>query len=453
MLKKLRWQLTLLYLFSSIILTSLIGWGAYSLLNYYFQSTNDQALKLKVGLALMEYGLPLPIDVEIVVGNAGFNISELPQKTSITNPGLYEIDEDETLEEHWVELESSLADIYILPLLIKGDLVTGLKTLPTNAAINFDAITSARTTGFDFRNVTSPKGIPVRLVTYIIQGKDSDQVFQAGRYLSEQQQVLQQLSRTMVLAGVLISLLIGIASWFLAGRTIKPSQAAWDKQQVFISNASHELRAPLTLIHAGVELSLRKARDPELHSLLTDVLSDSDYMKKLIEDLLLLSRLDAHSLKVELQPVRLTDFIPDLTRQLKRLAENQSVVINESIEAVSVMADPVRLKQLLLIIMDNALRNSPCDNSLEIAATPHGTTVDISVTDHGQGITKADQEKVFDRFYKADDRSSPEYSGSGLGLSIAKGLVEAQGGQIRLNSSPGNGTTVVITLPAIQESK
>ena len=256
----------------------------------------------------------------------------------------------------------------------------------------------------------------------------------------------------MVIAGGLIALLIGIASWFLAGRTIKPSQEAWDKQQLFISNASHELRAPLTLIHAGVELSLRKSRDPELHSLLTDVLNDSDYMKKLIEDLLLLSRLDAHSLKVELQPIRLADFIPDLTRQLRRLAENQSVVIEESIEAVSVMADPVRLKQLLLIILDNALRNSPCDNCMEISASLHGATAEISITDHGQGIAKIDQEKVFDRFYKADDRSSSEYTGSGLGLSIAKGLIEAQGGNIRLESSPGNGTTVVITLPIVQES-
>ncbi len=452
MLKKLRWQLTLLYLFSSIILSALIGWGAYSLLNYYFQSANDQALKLKIGLSLMEYELPLPKDVEIVVGNAGFSISEIPQKTTNTNPGLFEIDEGESLEEHRVELESSLADIYILPLVIKGDLVTGLKTLPTNAAINFDAITSAKTTGFDYRTVISPKGIPVRLVTYIIQGQESDQVFQAGRFLVEQQQVLQQLSRTMIMAAGLITLLIGIASWFLAGRTIKPSQEAWDKQQLFISNASHELRAPLTLIHAGVELSLRKARDPELHGLLTDVLNDSDYMKKLIEDLLLLSRLDAHSLKVEPQPIRLTDFIPDLTRQLRRLAENQSVVIEESIETVSVMADPVRLKQLLLIIMDNALRNSPCDNSVKIAATLNGAAADISVTDHGQGIAKVDQEKVFDRFYKADDRSSPEYSGSGLGLSIAKGLIEAQGGHIRLESSPGNGTTVSITLPALKES-
>jgi signal transduction histidine kinase len=162
--------------------------------------------------------------------------------------------------------------------------------------------------------------------------------------------------------------------------------------------------------------------------------------------------LDAHSLKIELQPIRVAEFIPDLTRQLRRLAENQNVTIDESIESVSVMADPVRLKQVLLIITDNALRNSPCDNSVEIAVTPHDSNVDLSVKDHGQGITPDDQEKVFDRFYKADDRSSPEYSGSGLGLSIAKGLIEAQGGHIRLDSSPGNGTTVVITLPAAYEN-
>jgi signal transduction histidine kinase len=102
--------------------------------------------------------------------------------------------------------------------------------------------------------------------------------------------------------------------------------------------------------------------------------------------------------------------------------------------------------------MDNALRNSACDNAVEISVKSSKATASISITDHGQGISTSDQEKVFDRFYKADDRSSPEYSGSGLGLSIAKGLIEAQKGQIKLNSAPGKGTTVVITLPAVQEN-
>jgi signal transduction histidine kinase len=353
MLKRLRYQLTFLYLSSSIILAFLVGGGAYSLVRYYFQSTNDQALKVKIGVSLINLGIPIPVYFESALDQAGLAYNAISTPTiplhSETDEGILA---GESEEKQLFEQQSDLADIYLLPLNIEGDLVTGFSSSTNGIPVNLEAIAAAKIKGFDFRTYTNQYGYPVRLLTYIIASNEKVQVFQVGRFLSAQQQVLKQLLRTMTIAGGLVTLFFGLASWLLAGRTIRPSQEAWDKQLTFIANASHELRTPLTLIHAGVELGLRKATDSEQQLLLTDALADADYMKKLIEDLLLLSRLDAHSLKFEIEPVPLEKVITGLTRQMNYLAENQNITIENSLASMTVLADPVRLEQVLLIILD-----------------------------------------------------------------------------------------------------
>ncbi len=451
MLKRLRFQLTLLYLSSSIVLALLVGGGAYSLVRYYFQSTNDQALKVKIGVSLINLGIPIPVYFESALDQAGFASSAISTPTiplhDETDEGILAGDSD---ERQFFEQQSDLADIYLLPLNIEGDLVTGFSSFTSSIPVNLEAIAAAKIKGFDFRTYTNQYGYPVRLLTYVITSNEKIQVFQAGRFLKEQQNVLKQLLQTMIITGGLVTLLFGAAAWLLAGRTIKPSQDAMEKQQTFVANASHELRAPLTLIHAGVELGLRKATDTEQRELLTDVLVDANYMKKLIEDLLLLSRLDAHSLKLDDEAIPLDKFIPDLTRQMSRLAENQHIAIENKLTPAVASADPVRLKQVLLIVLDNALRNSPVGGSIHIETKVEKSNCLILVTDHGQGISKKDLAKVFERFFKADDSSSQEYRGSGLGLSIARGLIEAQKGYISLVSEKGKGTTVTLTLPLAQ---
>lgn len=444
MLKKLRFQLTALYLLSSIVLALFVGGGAYTLVRYYFQYTNDEALKVKMGVTLIGMGIPLPADIQQAVSNAGFTAGS---GNSALLPTPTHNESEESIGEHIFERESVLADIYMLPLNVEGTLISGISSAGLTAPVNLDAITSAEKNGSDFRTFTNQNGIPVRLFTYVVRSGSSVKVFQAGRFLTAQQSVLNQLLNTMVIAGGIVTLLFGLASWLLAGRTIKPSQEAFDKQQTFIANASHELRAPLTLIHAGVELGLRKTQDPAQRELLADVLTDANYMKKLIEELLLLSRLDAHTLKLEIEPVQIEQLITDLTRSMSRLSENQNISIQNELTPIRVQADPMRLKQVLLIVLDNALRNSPENGKIEIFAGVQNSKGVIRVTDHGKGITRENLEKVFDRFYKVDDRSSQEYRGSGLGLSIARSLIESQNGTITLSSQPGEWTTVIITLP------
>jgi len=448
MLKQLRVRLTLLYLFASIVLSLAVGGGTYTLVNYYFRTTNDQALLVKMGLQFAALRIPLPVDLYEAVKQEGLVI------TNSTPSPETEEESNESAEEHSTEdeeglKENELADIFVNPLTQTGTLITDVSGQYSTSFVDSAAVVAAQKNGYDFRTIKTNSGVPVRLLTYAVPEGEEVKVFQIGRYLSEQQKVLNRLLNTMILLGGVVTIFFGLASWFLAGRTIKPSQLAWDKQHTFIANASHELRAPLTLIHAGVELSLRKAENPEQRELLSDVLSDADYMNKLIEELLLLSRLDTGALKLELQPIDLSTFTTDMLRQVERLAHTQSLTLTQTIVPIQIKADPVRLKQVLLIILDNAIRNTPPGGivGVRVASAEGGGKGLIEIEDNGPGIPADMLDKVFERFFKVDDQSSMDYRGSGLGLSIARSLVEAQNGSIGIVSAPGKGTKVVLSFP------
>lgn len=448
MLRQLRIRLTLLYLFASIFLSLAVGGGTYTLVNYYFRTTNDQALWVKMGLQFGAYGIPLPLDLYETVKREGLVITNPIRQSDSSH---YDIDthEDDKYSEEDAEglQESELADIYVLPLTRNGTLIPGLAVQDSSLTVNMDAVNAALKNGYDFRTVNTPDGRSIRLFTYPVPKDETIEVFQIGRFLLEQQRVLRQLLNTMIFLGGLVTILFGVASWILAGRTIKPSQQAWDKQQNFIANASHELRAPLTLIHAGVELSLRKAESKGQKEILSDVLSDANYMNKLIEDLLLLSRLDSNTLKLEIQPINIIEFTPELLRQVERVAQNRSISFVHTIKQISLFADPIRLKQILLIILDNAIRNTEPGGTVSMDVDHSSDKGVITISDNGSGIPPDLIDKVFDRFFKVNDQSSLDYRGSGLGLSIAKSLVESQNGKIKIHSKCEKGTQVILEFP------
>lgn len=446
MLRQLRVRLTLLYLFASIFLSIAVGGGTYTLVNYYFQTTNDQALWVKMGLQFAALHVPLPVDLYEAVKKEGLVITN-PTDTVEGNGEPYESSEDHSNEDEEGLKENELADIFVNPLTQTGTLITDISGQYSTGFVDSAAVKAAQKKGYDFRTIKTSGGVPVRLFTYIVPEGERVQVFQIGRYLSEQQKVLKSLLNTMILLGGVVTIFFGLASWFLAGRTIKPSQLAWDKQHTFIANASHELRAPLTLIHAGVELSLRKAETPEQRELLSDVLSDANYMNKLIEDLLLLSRLDTDVLELELQPINMDSFAVEMLRQVERLAQSQSLSLTQTIAPIRIMADPVRLKQVMLIIQDNAIRITPPGGTVSVKVVSSDGKGLIEIEDTGPGIPEEKIGKVFERFFKVDDQPSMDYRGSGLGLSIAKSLVEAQNGSIGIISSPGKGTKVTLSFP------
>ena len=247
---------------------------------------------------------------------------------------------------------------------------------------------------------------------------------------------------------VLFTLVAGFFSWKITGRSLRATWQAWERQQTFVTNASHELRTPLTLIRVSAQVMQQSLTPENPHRLLMDdVLSETDHMSRLVDDLLLLSRLDASQLKLDPQIIPLSELLPRLQRQFAALAKERSVSIRINGAEGWVKADPTRMWQILLILVDNALRHTPVQGSLTLSARAHNNVVKITVADTGDGIATKDLPHVFERFYKANNSLANKRS-TGLGLAIAKPLVELHGGGIEIDSQIGMGTRVTITLPA-----
>ncbi|EFO81606.1 histidine kinase [Oscillochloris trichoides DG-6] len=343
--------------------------------------------------------------------------------------------------------DAELAAIFVLPLDAKGRVLFNPNQTSSPLTPHIEALQIALSQGSDLRTITTPDGHHVRLFTYKLTRDDGPVALQLGRVLTDQEHVLNQLLMVMLsLSGVSV-VLLGVGSWWIAGRALGPAQQAWERQQSFIANASHELRTPLTLIRASTEVALRTApsNDDDQRDLLEDVLSEADHMRRLVDDLLTLSRLDSGRLKLEQVPVDLVELLGDVQRQMNRVSQELAIQIRLGDVAGFVLADPDRLRQVLLILLDNALRHSAADTAITLSAQPHGHQVQIHVTDQGSGIAPEHLPHIFDRFYRAD--AARGVSGNaGLGLPIAKGLIEAQRGKLHVTSQLKVGTTVTITL-------
>ncbi len=308
------------------------------------------------------------------------------------------------------------------------------------------AAAQALRAGSDLRTIALSGGNRVRLLSYRI-GEGS--VLQVGRLLSDQDRLLSQFLLGLVALGSTASVFLAVASWMLAGRTIYPAQRAMDQQQQFVSNASHELRAPLTLLRASADYALRTHATNEREQSLRDILDECDYMDRLVEDLLLLTRLDAGRLTLAAEAVPLGELLPEIVRQMERVSAAKGVTLQLGAATGEVHGDKARLRQALLILLDNALRFTPAGGQIRLETLPRGQDVAIVVADSGVGIAAEHLPRIFDRFYQVpgqpDDRR-----GNGLGLSIARGLIEAHRGRMSVSSRPGSGTRVEVILPLLK---
>ena len=185
----------------------------------------------------------------------------------------------------------------------------------------------------------------------------------------------------------------------------------------------------------------------EQKQLLDDVLQECDHMNKLVNDLLMLSRLDSGRLILENETISLPEFIQEIHRQLLRLAEQQGVRLELGPLEGAILGDATRIRQVLLILLDNALRNTSPGGVIRLETIPQGRYVHIIVSDTGRGIPAEHLPHVFERFYKVNDTPDSEHRRSGLGLSLARMFVEAQGGRIQIASQEGQGTTVTLRMP------
>jgi signal transduction histidine kinase len=216
-------------------------------------------------------------------------------------------------------------------------------------------------------------------------------------------------------------------------------------QRRFVADASHELRTPLTTIRGNIGL-LR--REPPINAedradILADTVDETDRLIRLVNDLLVLARADAQQL-LQNKPIQVAPLLEDACRQIKLLAPQRTLECQ--IEPnLTVTADGDALKQVLLALLDNALKHTPPEAVIIVKTITGRNSISISVGDNGPGIEQTELPQIFDRFYRGDPaRSGP---GTGLGLAIASELIKAQNGTLKVESQPGQGTVFTLKFP------
>lgn len=338
----------------------------------------------------------------------------------------------------------------------------------------------------------SPPGFAgARLMIYnapIYLGGQRAGILQTARPIGDQDRALGLLRRLLA-AGTTLSTLIAFGiGWLLAGAALRPInritqtaqaigaerdfgrrvrysgpmdevgrlattfntmlealQTAYQAQRRFVADASHELRTPLTTIRGNIGLLQREPPiNPEDRAaVLSDMADESERMSRLVNDLLMLARADAGR-PLARTPVPVKNLVEEVCREGRVLAPDKTILCH-AVADLTATGDRDAIKQVLLILLDNALKFTPPGGTISITAEAAGASISMSVRDTGPGIEPEAMPHIFERFYLADP--SRTGAGAGLGLSIAKALVEAQSGSITARSEPGEGSVFTLTLP------
>lgn len=254
----------------------------------------------------------------------------------------------------------------------------------------------------------------------------------------------------IIIGGLIVGMVsIIVASYFLARRAMIPIQAAWEKQQQFVADASHELRSPITGIYSNAELMLRHPQltiQEQSHRINT-IMKESSRMTKLIASLLTLARSDADKAELQVAPVDFSEMVEMVAEHFKPLEELNKVSLTVQIKpAIELMADRERLHQLVVILLDNAFKYTSEGGKILLSCDKDDKSAIVVVQDTGCGIAAEHLPHIFDRFFRGDKARSRDKGGTGLGLAIAKWIVEKHGGKIAVESS-GKGTTFQVSIP------
>ncbi len=337
-----------------------------------------------------------------------------------------------------------------------------------------------------------PHEPPLRLISVPIIHRDNLlYIVQVGTSMESIEDTLRRFLILLVVA-MPIALAVSLAAgWFLAGRALRPVDAitlaaqriaAGDLSQrltmptapdeigrlagtfnnmigrldtsfrqirQFTSDASHELRTPLTVMKGETELVLRRPRALEdYQAVLESNLEEIDRMTRIVEELLFLSRADMGEVKMESKPVLLEALVEDIHRQAPLLGQDRNIeVVLGTVMPALVQGDELRLRELLLNLVENAIKYSHPGGKVEIGLVTVGQEAILSVTDQGIGIGSEDHTKIFNRFFRTDGARNHTKKGTGLGLAICAWIVEFHKGRISVRSAVGQGSTFTVTLP------
>jgi signal transduction histidine kinase len=217
----------------------------------------------------------------------------------------------------------------------------------------------------------------------------------------------------------------------------------------FTADASHELRTPLTILRGELEAAAEQPEiAPDLRETIGSALEETERLSHIVENLMAISRLDAGEARMERDILDLAELAASTTEQIRLLAVDKDVALQcESEERVAVEGDRARLKQVIVNLVDNAIKYTPAGGLVGVKVYASNGRAMLEVNDNGVGIPAEALPHIFERFYRVDKARSRQMGGAGLGLSIIKAIVTAHGGQVRVESVEGRGSRFLVELP------
>lgn len=269
-------------------------------------------------------------------------------------------------------------------------------------------------------------------------------------FISDINEARERVLYTLIYTNAVIFVLSAGAGYFLAGKTLKPIEAALEEQKRFVSDASHELKTPLTSLQTAIEVALRdkKLDVGEARSVLKNNLEDVEGLKNLSSNLLSLSRYQQDHNFFTIEKVDVKKAASLAVKVISPLAKSKKIKLSSFIQDLRIYTNEESLEKLITILLDNAVKYTSPGGKVSLSVKRQNKNLTICVKDNGVGISKQDIRHIFDRFYRVDQsRSKVEAPGFGLGLSIAKRIVDLNKGTIAVSSTPQKGSTFTARLP------
>ena len=338
------------------------------------------------------------------------------------------------------------ADVFVLLVNPDGSLAANPGDVPTSGLPDKASIARARSAGEDWRSATVD-GHDVRIHSVPIYNRSGtlDGFIQTGKSLEPRDHSLRTLAIVMAGGGIIGLLLATAGGLVVAGIAIRPVRRGFERQREFVADASHELRTPLTVIRTNAEtLSAVNPGDDAVE----DIVQESMYMTRLLDDLLVLAGSDQEGLELSLGRVDLAELARSAARAAGKLAADAGLTFDAIVDgALLVRADAERMREVLLILLDNAVKYTPRGGRVTLSARKDRGDAIVGVDDTGVGVSEEEIPRLFDRFYRVDKARSRAQGGAGLGLSIAREIMDAHGGTLQFRSEPGKGSSVTMRLP------
>jgi len=304
----------------------------------------------------------------------------------------------------------------------------------------------------EFHHVESDQDFRLMIASYPIY--DNGQLIgklYIGKDIAFAYQLFHWVLVILVVLGVLFFVLAIFISQKMSKKAMIPITRAFIRQREFVADASHELRTPLAVLLSSIdamEMTIEPEKEEFPGRLLSTMRQEVKRMTNLVSDLLTLARSDSNSIELRTEVFDITPLAEKALESVHPLADGKKISISlDAPVSLMVVGDPDRILQLIYIFLDNAIKYTPKGGAVKLFLSKEGSDYCIAVQDTGIGINKADFERIFERFYRIDKSRTRQIDGHGLGLSIAKWIVENHKGTIKVASEPGKGSTFFIRVP------